>query len=310
MKRLALLVTCLAITAACLAQQQLENAEGTKNGDPKAAGVRPDGLVPLSPPYAISTAPHFAIMLQFPRADSIRRIALGDSSYFLAEADKEDPHYAIVKQVRVSKGAGKAPIETNMLVYMASGRVVNVTLKSGTLAQTAYLIDYAIPTSEHAQIVEPLAVTAQVAEKRLEEQTRKRLADEMLHEAESSPQKQPVSVAGGLGMHLYRIERHGELALVSFDIENKSSTVIDVEGPQVNLTTFADKSNKRKRAAPANVEPVQLVDSSVSSKQLSPGTRAICLVAFKPPVHDSNQHVVLWVANRAMADQPATAQIE
>src|SRR5215469_15927177 len=82
------------------------------------------GLVQLAPPYAISTAPHFAVLVQFPRADSIRRIALGDSNYFLAEADKDDPHYAIVKQIRTTSGSkAHPPIETNMLVYMASGRV-------------------------------------------------------------------------------------------------------------------------------------------------------------------------------------------
>ena len=45
------------------------------------------GVVPLVQPYAISTAPHFLVLVQFPKANSIRRIALGDSNYFLAEAD-------------------------------------------------------------------------------------------------------------------------------------------------------------------------------------------------------------------------------
>ena len=91
------------------------------------------GVVRLSYPYSISTAPHFAIFVEFPRADSIRRIALGDSNYFLAEADKTDPHYAIIKQIETPTTKGKPPVETNMLVYMASGHVVNITLKAGKL---------------------------------------------------------------------------------------------------------------------------------------------------------------------------------
>src|SRR5246500_3400395 len=131
----------LLFAVSCMAQTQ----NGT--GQPAAAAYD-TGLVPLTPPYTISTAPHFAVLVQFPRADSIRRIALGDSNYFLAEADKDDPHYAIVKQIQTSSEKGKPPIETNMLVYMASGRVINIMLEAGKLAETAYSIDYPVP---HAQ---------------------------------------------------------------------------------------------------------------------------------------------------------------
>src|SRR5205807_2605690 len=101
-------------------------------------GIQPSsaaetGVVPLTYPYSISTEPHFAVFVEYPKADSIRRIALGDSNYFLAEADKTDPHYAIVKQIEPPAAKSKTPVETNMLVYMASGHVVNITLKAGKL---------------------------------------------------------------------------------------------------------------------------------------------------------------------------------
>src|SRR5436190_24327825 len=107
----------LVCTVACIAQSQTGTAQLS------ASDI---GLVPLIAPYTISTAPHFAVLVEFPRADSIRRIALGDSNYFLAEADKDDPHYAIVKQIRASGPQPNHMVETNMLVYMASGRVVNI----------------------------------------------------------------------------------------------------------------------------------------------------------------------------------------
>ena len=124
---------------------------------PMAAMKQPGGIqpssatdtgVPLTYPYSISTEPHFAVFVEFPKADSIRRIALGDSNYFLAEADKTDPHYAIIKQIEAPAAKSKIPIETNMLVYMASGRVVNITLKAGKLDNTAYSIDYPVPTAQ------------------------------------------------------------------------------------------------------------------------------------------------------------------
>src|SRR5215468_2611978 len=133
MTRVIDLTVLLLFSFSCLAQSQTGTTQSASD----------TGLVQLAPPYAISTAPHFAVLVQFPRADSIRRIALGDSNYFLAEADKDDPHYAIVKQIRAA--STKSPIETNMLVYMASGRVVNIMLKAGKLADIAYSVDYPVP---------------------------------------------------------------------------------------------------------------------------------------------------------------------
>ena len=247
--------------------------------------------------------------MQFPKADSIRRIALGDSNYFLAEADKDDPHYAIVKQVRASGEKAKPVIETNMLVYMASGRVINIMLKAGNLAETAYSIDYPIAGTQ-PQDPPPAKLDPEAIESAKRERLRKDLAKKMLDEVKNSPDEQVGIVAGGLALHPYKTARVNELALVSFDIENTSGAVVDLEDPQVNLVTVSDKGKDRKKGVSAKVEPVQLADSVVSLKQLPPGSRAVCLVTFKPPVHDSDQHVVLSVSNRAMADQPAMFRIE
>jgi hypothetical protein len=271
------------------------------------SGAGDAGLVPLVRPYAISTAPHFAVLVQFPKADSIRRIALGDSNYFLAEADKDDPHYAIVKQIRTSSEKGKSPIKTNMLVYMASGRVINIMLKSDKLADTAYSIDYPVGESQPPSI--PVVLPALSAEAK-RERDRADLIASMLNEVKENPKTQNVVVAGGLTLHYYRIERLDDLALVSFDVENTSSQVIDLEEPQVNLVTDSDKSKDRKKNVPAKVEPIPLSECVVSIKQLPPGGQAVGLVAFKPPVHDSDQGIYLSLFNRAMADQPARYRIE
>lgn len=305
MKTIAHLALLVSIAVGCLAQSQPSDAAQQPRRTPETSDT---GVVPLARPYAISTAPHFAVLVQFPKADSIRRIALGDSNFFLAEADKEDPHYAIVKQIRASGERVKPTIETNMIVYMASGRVINIMLKAGKLAETAYSIDYPVAgTQRHDP--PPAPVDPEVIERAKRERAEKALTETMLDEVKKSPKKEGI-VAGGLTLHAYKTERLNELALVSFDIENTSGTVIDLENPQVNLVTVADKGKDHKKGVPAKVEPVQLDNSVVSLKQLPPGARAVCLVAFKPPVHDSDQRVVLSVSNRAIADQPATFRIE
>ena len=301
MTRIIRFVLLSLLASCCLAQSQ--------NGTTQQALAAGDaGLVPLASPYTISTAPHFAVLVQFPRADSIRRIALGDSNYFLAEADKDDPHYAIIKQVRATTAKPTAPIETNMLVYMASGRVVNILLKSGKLADTAYSVNYPVPNLKPAQPAnDPPPVPP---EKVKLETARQELAGKMLAQVRQTPKHDTGIAAGGLIFRPYRTERLGDLALVSFEVENTTKEVIDLEDPQINLVTAAEKAKDRKKAIPAKVEPVELLQSEISVKQLKPGERAMCVIAFKPPVHDSDQQVVLSVANRAMADRPATYRIE
>lgn len=303
MKKIAPFIVLLLLVPVCFSQSQGDADQTTPHEN--------EGLIPLDQPYAISTAPHFAILVQFPKADSIRRIALGDSNYFLAEADKDDPHYAIVKQIQTSSEKGKPPIETNMLVYMASGRVINIMLEAGKLGETAYSIDYPVPHAQpEPQPAPPPAASPEVLEKAQRERARRELSNKMLDEVRNNPKKEGPVIAGGLNLHFYRMERMDEWALVSFDVENTSAGVIDLEDPRINLVTTADNAKDRKKNIPAKVEPVQISESFVSVNQLRPGVRAVCLVTFKPPIHDRDQQVVLSVLNRAMADRPATFRIE
>jgi len=216
-----------------------------------------------------------------------------------------------VKQIQTFAEKGKPPIETNMLVYMASGRVINIMLQAGKLAETAYSIDYPVPHAQpEPEPTPPPAVSPEMLEKPNRERTRRELTDKMLDEVRNNPKKQGQIIAGGLSLHFYRTERMDELALVSFDVENTSAGVIDLEDPRINLVTTADNGKDRKKNIPAKVEPVQISESFVSVNQLPPGARAVCLVTFKPPVHDGDQQVTLSVSNRAMADHPATFRIE
>jgi hypothetical protein len=169
MKTIVQLALLVSIAVGCLAQSQA----GDPAQQPRQTLETSDtGVVPLARPYAISTAPHFAVLVQFPKADSIRRIALGDSNYFLAEADKDDPHYAIVKQIRASGEKVRPAIMTNMIVYMASGRVINIMLKAGKLAETAYSIDYPIAVAPQHDPPPALWTPRRLKERRANEQRR------------------------------------------------------------------------------------------------------------------------------------------
>ena len=305
MKKTVLFLVFLVFAVCCTAQTNDAEQPSVTAPTAPADGGSGSGLVPLAPPYLISTAPHFAVLVQFPRQDSIRRIALGDSNYFLAEADKDDPHYAIVKQIRASGPKANPPIETNMLVYMSSGRVVNIMLKAGKLADTAYSVDYSLPAPPPVKDPPPVST-----EKATREHAQEELASKMLADVKDAPKDAPGITAGGLLLRYYRTERLNDLAFVSFDIANTTKAVIDLEGPQLNLVTAAEKNKDKKKGAPAKIEPIEMTQAVLSLKQLAPGERAVCLIVFAPPVHDSDQQVVLSVENRAMADQPVKYRVE
>src|SRR5690348_15705966 len=223
MKKTVLFLVFLLGAGCCTAQTN--DAELPRVTAP-ADGGSGSGLVPLAPPYTISTAPHFAVVVQVPRQDHISRIAPRDSNYVLAEAGEDGPHYAIVKQIRASGPKAHPPIETNMLVYMSSGRVVNIMLKAGKLADTAYSVDYPVPNVQPPTPPNDPPPAPPETVKR--ETARSQLESKMLSEVTTTPKKDAGIAAGGLTLRFYREERLGDLALVSFDVENTSKNVIDL----------------------------------------------------------------------------------
>ncbi len=147
------------------------------------------------------------------------------------------------------------------------------------------------------------------SEKTTREHAQEEFASKMLADVKNARKDAPGISAGGLLLRYYQTERLNDLAFVSFDIENTTKAVIDLEGPQLNLVTAAEKSKDKKKGLPAKIEPIEMTQAVLSSKQLAPGERAVCLIVFTPPVHDSDQQVVLSVGNRAMVDQPAKYRV-
>ncbi len=309
MRGISVLITFLSVVSARPIGLLAQQSETHSASPADLATAQMNGLTPLSAPYVVSTAPHTAIWLQFPKGDSIRRIALGDSSYFLAEADKDDPHYAIVKQIQARSGKSKQAIETNMVVYMASGRVINIILRSGEAVEKVFSIDYPLSKIESEHISPPAISPAEI-EKLVQERANEMFAQGLIREMETSPKKDKAITSGGLTLRLYRTDEVGGVFFASFDVENTTRDRIDLQDPQLNLVTFGQKDKARRKKASLRVEPIHLLRASLSPEQLRPGERALGVVRFNPPVHDSNQQIVLSVANRAMADRPAQIPIE
>jgi hypothetical protein len=293
---------------------RLSSQAAKKEVKPSTSAASADAgrLITLTPPYVISTLPHFAVWVQFPQADAIRRIALGDSSYFEIEADKNDTHFAVVKQIIVPNHGVPQKIETNMLVYMASGRVIDITLRSGSMQQRAYRIDYPLAGEKpalRASVSTPVE-PSHAAKNLVPERTSELLKDRLIEEMKTPSGKGRAVAEAGLASHLYRVKRLNRLAFVSFDVENASSKVIDLEPPVLNLVTLRRRGKLRKKMVVLNAEPIPLSGAWLAPRQLRPRDRALGVVDFKPPAHDANQQIVLDIVNRAMADKPVEIRIE
>ena len=82
---------------------------------------------------------------------------------------------------------------------------------------------------------------------KLRDKERSDLAENMIAEVKEHPKSQPGVRAGALDFRFYAVKRLDAIALVSFDVENTSSEIVDLEDPQINLITAADKTKDSKK---------------------------------------------------------------
>lgn len=107
-----------------------------------------------------------------------------------------------------------------------------------------------------------------------------------------------------------RVMDGGEQVVVLFSVVNPTKHAILLMPPQVQLggTTISGKVVRHKKWSTAEQLPV--VDFRLSRRRLGPGERADGVVLFeRPPYKQSNETLLLQVAESGAVDRPALAPI-
>lgn len=241
--------------------------------------------------------------------EEVSSVVLGDPGAFKAEHSEAEPQLVFFKATTAK------PTQTNALITTKSGREIPLSLVSAGRSDPSEMVDYILNyerprsfliSSNHSSFV---------------------VGDTQALASGDPPANPPVSNAAVKeGQQLLKTERSenphwegkllrvsvgptrekGQEMAVSFAVLNASSRTIEVLPPQIQLAG----TSKSKHRKAIKAEPVAIKDYWITTRKLAPGTKADGMVLFeRPSFKESNEHLLLAVAQAEEVDRPVLAPI-
>ena len=275
-------------------------------------------------------APRFATAIRMP--DAVNSVVLGDPDSFTAEHSDRESQIVFVKPITakavqtnllistargyqanlllISRGeaAGAQPDVDFMMRYRPAGRfVIEPSAPSLSIAQTV-----ALPTSgqmaEPPKIPSPAAQNADAAlgfDALLERQRRAPLPTLYGEKPGTAPPGKQILKAG-----VSEVIDQGKEVVVLFSVVNVQNHAVELMPPQVQLGGKVKKGTIVRRSVWSNSEQLPVEDFRMSQRRIGPGERADGVLIFqRPSFKQSNETLLLQVADSGAVDRPALAPI-
>ena len=275
-------------------------------------------------------APRFATAIRMP--DAVNSVVLGDPDSFTAEHSEREPQIVFVKPITakaaqtnllistthgyqanlllISRGeaAGTQPDVDFMMRYRPAGRfVIEPSAPSLSIAQTV-----ALPTSGQAAAtpsdVRPAAQNADAAlgfDALLERQRRAPLPTLYGEKPGTAPPGKQILKAG-----VSEVIDQGKEVVVLFSVVNVQNHAVELMPPQVQLGGKVKKGTIVRHSVWSNSEQLPVEDFRMSQRRIGPGERADGVLIFqRPSFKQSNETLLLQVADSGAVDRPALAPI-
>jgi hypothetical protein len=275
-------------------------------------------------------APRFATAIRMP--DAINSVVLGDPDSFTAEHSEREPQIVFVKPVTakaaqtnllistahgyqanlllISRGeaAGTQPDVDFMMRYRPAGRfVIEPSAPSLSIAQTV-----ALPTSGQAaeppKSPSPAAQNADAAlsfDALLERQRRAPLPALYGEKPGTAPPGKQILKAG-----VSEVIDQGKEVVVLFSVVNVQNHAVELMPPQVQLGGKVKQGTIVRHSVWSNSEQLPVEDFRMSQRRIGPGERADGVLIFqRPSFKQSNETLLLQVADSGAVDRPALAPI-
>lgn len=275
-------------------------------------------------------APRFATAIRMP--DAVNSVVLGDPDSFTAEHSEREPQIVFVKPITakavqtnllistahgyqanlllISRGeaAGTQPDVDFMMRYRPAGRfVIEPSAPSLSIAQTV-----ALPTSGQAAAtpsdVRPAAQNADAAlgfDALLERQRRAPLPALYGEKPGTAPPGKQILKAG-----VSEVIDQGKDVVVLFSVVNVQNHAVELMPPQVQLGGKVKKGTIVRHSVWSNSEQLPVEDFRMSQRRIGPGERADGVLIFqRPSFKQSNETLLLQVADSGAVDRPALAPI-
>ena len=241
--------------------------------------------------------------------EEVSSVVLGDPGAFKAEHSEAEPQLVFFKATTAK------PAQTNALITTKGGREISLSLVSQGKSDHSEVVDYVLNcerprsfliTTAHSSFVvgdtkniapaDPLPSTP--AEKPAANQEQQLLKAERIENPHWEGKLMRVAVG-------QTTEKEQQMA-VPFAVVNASARTIEVLPPQIELAG-ASKGKHRKAIKD---EPVAIKDYWLSASRLAPGARADGVVVFeRPSFKESNEHLLLAIAQAEEVDRPVLAPI-
>jgi hypothetical protein len=275
-------------------------------------------------------APRFATAIRMP--DAVNSVVLGDPDSFTAEHSEREPQIVFVKPI-----TAKA-VQTNLLISTAHGYQANLLLISrgestGTQPDVDFMMRYrptgrfviepsaptlsiaqtvALPTSGQAAAtpsdVRPAAQNADAAlgfDALLERQRRAPLPALYGEKPGTAPPGKQILKAG-----VSEVIDQGKDVVVLFSVVNVQNHAVELMPPQVQLGGKVKKGTIVRHSVWSNSEQLPVEDFRMSQRRIGPGERADGVLIFqRPSFKQSNETLLLQVADSGAVDRPALAPI-
>src|SRR5271157_4615728 len=278
----------------------------------------------------VYVAPRFATAIRMP--DAVNSVVLGDPVSSTAEHSEREPQIVFVKPI-TAKAA-----QTNLLISTAHGYQANLLLISrGEAAETQPDVDFmmryrpagrfviepsapslsiaqtvALPTSGQAPAtpaeVRPAAQNADAAlgfDALLERQRRAPLPTLYGEKPGTAPPGKQILKAG-----VSEVIDQGKDVVVLFSVVNVQNHAVELMPPQVQLGGKVKKGTIVRHFVWSNSEQLPVEDFRMSQRRIGPGERADGVLIFqRPSFKQSNETLLLQVADSGAVDRPALAPI-
>jgi hypothetical protein len=286
----------------------------------------------------VEVAARFVTTIRLP--ESVNSVVLGDPSRFQVEHSDKEPKLVFVKSITTKRA------ETNLLISTISGRQVSLLLVSrgedgsSDRAPVDFVVGYQTPrdflvppsgfpfamvgetvslnASDHGSgnVVQVSPGVARTSKPR--GNLRNSPLDSLLREQESSPlpalygervqyeSSEGDRVRAGVG----RVIDGGDQVIVLFSVVNTTKQPILLMPPQVQLAGRTTTGKLIRHRKWLTSEQLPVLEYRLSRSRLGPGERADGVALFgRPPYKQSNEMLLLQVAEAGAVDRPALAPI-
>jgi hypothetical protein len=241
--------------------------------------------------------------------EEVSSVVLGDPGSFKAEHSDAEPRLVFFKAITAK------PAQTNALITTEGGREISLSLVSQGKSDHGDVVDYVLNcehphsvliTSAHSSFV--VGDTRNVmpddppASAPAEKLTFGKQQQLIRSEALETPHWEGKLLRVAVG----QTTEKGRQMSVPFAVVNASGRTIEVLPPQIQLTGMS--KGKHRRAIKS--EPVAIKDYWMTTRRLAAGARADGVVVFeRPGFKESNEHLLLAVAQAEEVDRPVLAPI-